>query len=55
MLATDPIEFVDDLPKTRNMKIMRRVIRAAWLGKDAGDLSTLVNPESVEKLPRLNG
>ncbi len=49
------VHFVDDLPKTRNMKIMRRVIRAAWLGKEAGDLSTLVNPESVEKLPRLNG
>lgn len=39
-----------DLPKTRNMKIMRRVVRAALLGQDAGDLSSLVNPEAVEAL-----
>lgn len=49
------VHFVDDLPKTRNMKIMRRVIRAAWLGNDPGDLSTLVNPEAVQKLPRMDG
>ena len=42
--------FVSDLPKTRNMKIMRRVIRAAYLGEDAGDLSSLVNPEAVAEL-----
>ena len=42
--------FVSDLPKTRNMKIMRRVIRAAYLGEDAGDLSALVNPEAVAEL-----
>jgi acetyl-CoA synthetase len=39
-----------DLPKTRNMKIMRRVIRSALLGQDAGDLSSLINPEAVEAL-----
>ena len=44
------IVFTTDLPKTRNMKIMRRVIRAAYLGEDLGDLSSLVNPESVEAL-----
>ncbi len=42
--------FVADLPKTRNLKIMRRVIRAAYLGEDAGDLSSLVNPESVDEI-----
>jgi acetyl-CoA synthetase len=41
---------VDDLPKTRNMKVMRRVVRAACLGEDAGDLSSLVNPEAVAAL-----
>ena len=41
------VAFVDDLPRTRNMKVMRRVVRAAWLGEDPGDLSTLVNPETV--------
>jgi len=42
--------LVADLPKTRNLKIMRRVIRAAYLGEDPGDLSSLVNPESVDEL-----
>jgi acetyl-CoA synthetase len=42
------VVFVADLPRTRNMKVMRRVVRAAWLGDDPGDLSTLVNPESVQ-------
>ncbi len=41
---------VRDLPKTRNMKVMRRVIRAAYLGEDPGDLSSLVNPESVAEI-----
>lgn len=41
-----------DLPKTRNMKIMRRVVRAVYLGQDPGDLSSLVNPEAVEELRR---
>ena len=35
------IEFVDALPKTRSGKIMRRVLKAHALGKDAGDISTL--------------
>ena len=42
--------FVPDLPKTRNLKIMRRVIRAAYLGESAGDVSSLVNPESIEEI-----
>lgn len=44
------ILFVSDLPKTRNMKIMRRVVRSVILGEPAGDLSSLVNPESVQEL-----
>jgi len=44
------IVFVDELPKTRNMKTMRRVVRAAYLGDDPGDLSSLVNPTSVAGL-----
>lgn len=35
------IEFVNNLPKTRSGKIMRRVLRARTLGQDAGDTSTL--------------
>jgi acetyl-CoA synthetase len=42
--------FVSDLPKTRNAKVMRRVIRAAYLGQDAGDTSSLVNPEAIQQI-----
>lgn len=44
------VVLVDDLPRTRNMKMMRRVVRSAWLGEDPGDLSTLVNPEAVQAI-----
>jgi acetyl-CoA synthetase len=27
---------------------MRRVIRAAYLGQESGDISSLVNPEALE-------
>ena len=49
-LAPSRIHFVSALPKTRNAKVMRRVIRAAYLGEDAGDLSALENPNSVEEI-----
>jgi acetyl-CoA synthetase len=42
--------FVSALPKTRNAKVMRRVIRAAYLGEDAGDMSALENPQAVEEI-----
>jgi acetyl-CoA synthetase len=42
--------LVDDLPKTRNQKVMRRVIRAVLACRDPGDLSALVNPESLDML-----
>ena len=44
------IVFARDLPKTRNLKVMRRVVRAALTGGSAGDLSALVNPDVVEEL-----
>ena len=44
--------FVSDLPKTRNMKVLRRVIRSVLTHEAAGDLSALVNPEAVEELQR---
>lgn len=51
-LAPKAILFVSDLPKTRNAKVMRRMIRAAYLGQDPGDISALVNPEAVEEIRR---
>jgi acetyl-CoA synthetase len=49
-LAPKAILFVSDLPKTRNAKVMRRMIRAAYLGQEPGDTSSLVNPEAVEEM-----
>ncbi len=46
------IGFVDDLPKTRSGKIMRRVIKAKVKEEDVGDISTLANPESVDGLDK---
>ena len=46
------VRFVRDLPKTRNAKVMRRVIRAAYLGDPPGDLSSLDNPQAVDEIAR---
>jgi acetyl-CoA synthetase len=46
-LAPKHIVAVTDLPKTRNGKVMRRMVRSAWLGLDPGDTSSLVNPETI--------
>jgi acetyl-CoA synthetase len=45
--APSKIVFVDELPKTRSAKIVRRAIRAAAIGEDPGDLSSLENPGSL--------
>ena len=42
--------FVSELPRTRNQKVMRRVIRGVLTGMPLGDLSSLANPESIESL-----
>jgi acetyl-CoA synthetase len=52
-LAPSRIHFVSALPKTRNAKVMRRVIRSAYLGEDAGDLSALENPNSVVEIRKI--
>ena len=53
-LAPSKIHFVSALPKTRNAKVMRRVIRAAYLGEDPGDLSALENPQTVDEIAALD-
>ncbi len=52
-LAPSKIHFVSGLPKTRNAKVMRRVIRSAYLGEDPGDLSALEDPGSVDEISKL--
>jgi acetyl-CoA synthetase len=51
-LAPSKIHFVSALPKTRNAKVMRRVIRSAYLGEDPGDLSALEDPQTVEEIKK---
>jgi acetyl-CoA synthetase len=48
--APREVKFVRDLPKTRNAKIMRRVIRAAFLGEDPGDTSSLENALAIDQI-----
>jgi acetyl-CoA synthetase len=48
--APKAVLFVRDIPKTRNAKVMRRVIRATYLGEPPGDVSALVNPEAVDEV-----
>ncbi|HEX2152360.1 MAG TPA: AMP-binding protein [Acidimicrobiia bacterium] len=47
------VRLVPDLPRTRSAKIMRRVVRALALGEEAGDLSSLENPESLDGIGAL--
>jgi acetyl-CoA synthetase len=49
-LAPDTVKFVREIPKTRNAKVMRRVIRAVYLGQEPGDLSSLENPSAIEEV-----
>jgi acetyl-CoA synthetase len=46
VLAPKEVLFVGDIPKTRNAKVMRRVVRAAYLGEKLGDTSALENTAS---------
>jgi acetyl-CoA synthetase len=51
-LRPEAVVVVPALPKTRSGKIMRRVVRAAWLGLDPGDLSALDDPMTIEAIRR---
>lgn len=48
--APSQVIRVEQLPKTRSAKIMRRAIRAAVLDTDAGDLSGAENPGAVDEI-----
>jgi acetyl-CoA synthetase len=49
-LKPERVAVVAGLPKTRSGKVMRRAIRAAWLGLDPGDLSSLDDPRTLEAI-----
>jgi len=44
------VYFVEDLPKTRSGKTMRRILKALLVKEEPQGLMTLVNPESVSKI-----
>jgi acetyl-CoA synthetase len=45
--------IVNDMPKTRSGKIMRRVLGAISNNKGVGDITTLANPEIVEEIKKM--
>jgi acetyl-CoA synthetase len=47
--APAEVRFVTALPKTRTAKIVRRAVRAAALGEDLGDLSSIEDPTVLEQ------
>jgi len=49
------LHWVPALPKTRNGKILRRLARAAYLGIDLGDASSLEDPRSLDPIRDLLG
>ncbi|MGC9554440.1 MAG: acetate--CoA ligase [Thermoplasmatota archaeon] len=49
----DDVLFVEDLPKTRSGKIMRRILKNIASGEqEIGDITTLKNPEIVDDIAR---
>ena len=46
----DEIHIVNNLPKTRSGKIMRRVVKAVFLGQLPGDITTLESSASVDEI-----
>jgi acetyl-CoA synthetase len=46
-LRPKAVHFVVDLPRTRNAKILRRVVKSVYTGTDPGDLSSLENPSAL--------
>jgi acetyl-CoA synthetase len=47
------IHVVPDMPKTRSGKIMRRILAAISNRMNTGDITTLANPDVVEKVREL--
>ncbi|MFH1425660.1 MAG: acetate--CoA ligase [archaeon] len=47
------VYFVKDIPKTRSGKMMRRILKALAAGEDFKNVSTLMNPESVEEIKKI--
>jgi acetyl-CoA synthetase len=44
------IKFVNDLPKTRSAKIVRRIIKNTYLGASNSDISSIENPQALDDI-----
>jgi len=51
----DKIFFVNDLPKTRSGKIIRRILKELVKNHPIGDLATLMNPDSIQHIKKVMG
>jgi acetyl-CoA synthetase len=51
----EEIIFAHDVPKTRSGKIMRRILKSLVRDEPIGDLTTLLNPETVDELKKAVG
>lgn len=49
------VHFVTALPKTRSGKLLRRAIQAVCEGRDPGDLTTIDDPGTLQKIQQLLG
>ena len=47
------VRFVTGLPKTRSGKLLRRAIQAVCEGRDPGDLTTIDDPVTLQKIGQL--
>jgi acetyl-CoA synthetase len=46
----EEVYFVEQLPKTRSGKIMRRILLSIVKGEEIGDVSTLEDVSAVERI-----
>jgi acetyl-CoA synthetase len=46
----EKVILIEDLPKTRSGKIMRRILKSLIKNAPVGDITTLQNPESVQAI-----
>jgi acetyl-CoA synthetase len=47
----EAVHFVEAMPKTRSGKIVRGSIRRKHLGQPAGDISSVENPDALDRIP----
>jgi len=52
-LKPQDVKFVKQLPKTRSAKIVRRAVKAKYLGNDLGDTSSIENLSSLNEIEGL--